>query len=320
MSEGADTAVASPEVIAWLLAADPAIRWQVYRDLLDVDADVVAAERARVATTGWGRELLARQDADGRWAGAYYNPKWTSTTYTLLLLHWLGLPPGHPDALRGVAALLDGAERFDGGLTFPDSTARYPEGCITSMVVLVAAVNGSTDPRVDESVRWLLGQQLPDGGWNCESIPTGSRHSSFHTSISALDALVAYRDGGGAIAVDEAISRGQEFFLDHRLYRSHRTGAVVDEAMTHFPFPSQWCFDVLRGLEHFRATGAPADPRLADAIDVVRSGRGPDGRWPGHPRHEGDVWFELEDGADGDASRWTTLRALRVLRWWDAAS
>lgn len=303
-------------VIAWLMAADPAIRWQVARDLLDADPDQVALERNRVATTGWGAEILARQDPDGRWSGGLYRPKWTGTTYTLLLLHWLGLPPGHAGALRGVDTLLNGAQWFDGGLTFADSTARHPEGCITAMVVLVGASLGSADPRLADAVQWLLDHQLPDGGWNCESVRTGSTHGSFHTSISTLDALVAYEESGGSVPVRSAITAGQDFFLRHRLYRSHRTSEVVSEAMTRFPFPPQWHFDVLRGLDHFRASGAAPDARLADAVDLLRRKCGADGRWPHYREHPGTAWFEMEGPGP---SRWTTLRALRVLRWWDRA-
>lgn len=304
------------ELLAWLMAADPAIRWQVARDLLGAAPDQVALERERVATTGWGAEILARQDPDGRWSGGLYRPKWTGTTYTLLLLHWLGLPPGKPAAIRGVEALLDGAQWFDGGLTFSDSTARYPEACITAMVVLVGASHGATDPRLDDAARWLLEHQLPDGGWNCESVRTGSTHGSFHTSISALDALSAYREAGGNLSADSAIATGQEFFLEHRLYRSHRTGEVVSEAMTRFPFPPQWHFDVLRGLDHFRGSGAAPDPRLEDAVGLLRRRRRADGRWPHYRGHPGAVWFEMEGPGP---SRWTTLRALRVLRWWEGA-
>lgn len=306
---------AADDVTDWLLEGDPAIRWQVLKDLLDADPDTVEAERSRVATTGWGAELLSRQDEDGRWSGRLYNPKWTSTTYTLLLLHWLGLPARHPAALRGNAALWEGAQITDGGLTFGDSTARYPEACITSMLVLLAASSGYEDSRVEDAVGWLLGQQLRDGGWNCESIPTGSRHSSFHTSISALDALLAYRGAGGRIAVEEPIARGQAFFLEHGLYRSHRTGTIVSGAMTRFPFPPQWRFDVMRGLEHFRAAGARRDERLADGVERVRRRRGDDGTWPYYRRYPGRVWFEMEGPGP---SRWATLRARRVLRWWEA--
>lgn len=232
------------EVVAWLLAGDPAIRWQTMRDLAGAPPEQVVAERSRVAVEGWGERLLAAQDADGQWAGALYSPKWTSTTYTMLLLHWLGLPSGHPQALAGCRRLWDGARFFDGGLTLA-KTIREPETCITGMLVLLASSFGFHDERLDPTVRWLLGEQLDDGGWNCESIRRGSRHGSFNTSITVLDALVAYANTGGPVPVVAAMDNGRRFFLDHSLYRSHRTGHVADGAFTRFPFPPQWHFDVL---------------------------------------------------------------------------
>ncbi len=302
------------DVTAWLLAGDPAIRWQVLADLLDAPRARVAAERTRVAAEGWGARLLAAQDADGRWAGGLYGPKWTSTTYTLLLLHRLGLPAGHPQAQRGCRVLWDGARHCHVGGLAQARGVRTPETCITAMFVLLAAGFGTVDERVDAAVAWLLGQQLDDGGWNCQSVRTGSRHGSFHTSISVLEALSEYRAGGGAIETAAAAAGGRAFFLDHRLYRSHRTGEVAHPAFTRFPFPPQWHFDVLRGLEHFRAAGAGRDERLADAVAVVARARRRDGRWPGHRGYPGRTWFRLEPPGP---SRWATLRARRVLRWWD---
>ncbi|MFZ0161221.1 MAG: hypothetical protein WAL50_19500 [Kineosporiaceae bacterium] len=303
------------DVLGWLLDSDPSIRWQTVRDLVGATGTEVASERARVAAEGWGAHLLAAQGEDGLWADALYSPKWTSTTYTLLLLHWLGLPPGHAQALAGCRRVWGEARVYGGGLTLA-KTVREPETCITAMLVLLAASFGLEEPRLDETVRWLLGQQLHDGGWNCESIRSGSRHGSFHTSVSALDALLVYQQSGGRVPVAEAMAEGRRFFLDHRLYRSHRTGAVVDPAFTRFPFPPQWHFDVLRGLEHFRAAGAPADERLSDAVDILRGARRRDGTWPVHRAHPGRTWFRMEPAGP---SRWATLRALRVLRWWDAA-
>lgn len=302
-----------PQVMEWLLDSDPSIRWQVLRDLVSAPRADVAAERDGVATTGWGRRLLSEQDADGRWTEGLYSPKWTSTTYTLLLLHWLGLPPGNAQALAGCRVLWDGASSWDGGLNLA-KTVREPEICITGMLALIALSFGYHDERVDETVRWLLSHQLADGGWNCDSVRRGSQHGSFHTSITVLDALNAYR---GALSVAEATSRGQEFFLRHQLYRSHRTGEVVDPTFTRFPFPPQWHFDVLRGLEHFASVRAPADERLADAVAVVRRRQLTDGRWPAHRAYAGRYWFAMEEPGP---SRWATLRCLRVLRWWDEQS
>ena len=304
----------SDVVLGWLLTGDPAVRWQVRRDLLDEPADVVAGERARVATEGWGARLLAEQSPDGTWSGGLYNPKWTSTTYTLLLLRQLGLPPG-PQTLVGCQRLLDGARWFDGGLTFAKSVPE-PEACITSMVISIAAAFEAVDERVAAAMAWLLDQQLTDGGWNCDSVRTGSTHGSFNTTILALEALSEWQtQGKGDRDTTLAAERGREFFLDHRLCRSHRTGELVNRSFTRLVFPPGWHHDLLRGLDHFQQAGAPIDGRLTDAIDVLRSRRRADGTWPAYTPHPGRYWFELE--TPGQASRINTLRALRVLRWWD---
>jgi hypothetical protein len=221
-----DAVAPEGDVLAWLLAGDPAIRWQVLRDLCDYTDEAVRAERERVADVGWGARLLALQGEDGRWAEALYSPKWTSTTYTLLLLHWLGLPTRHPQALRGCQQLWDGASYYDGGLNIA-KTIHQPEACITAMLTLIGSSFGLDDERIDAAVHWLLAQQLNDGGWNCETVRSGSQHGSFHTSISTLDALLEYQRAGGTVAVAAAMRRGREFFLDHRLWHSHRTGAEV---------------------------------------------------------------------------------------------
>ena len=302
--------------IRWLLDGDAAIRWQTERDLLDAPEDVVETTRALVATAGWGRDLLDRQDSDGTWAGGLYGPKWTSTNYTLLVLRRCGLDRDHAAARRGVERLWDGARYFDGGLTAA-VTIDLPEACITSMYLALAWYFGFEDPRVDEAERWLLANQLPDGGWNCRTVRFGDRHSSFHTSISALEALAELRRiDPGRTDVDAAMARGREFFLDHRLYRSHRDGSVVDPVFTRLSFPPRWHYDLLRGLDHVQATDAPRDDRYGDALDVLVGRRRKDGTWPVQHKHGGKVWFDME--RSGGPSRWNTLRALRVLRWADA--
>ena len=305
------------DVLGWLLDGDPSNRWQALRDLTDATAQEVAAERARIGAEGWGARLLALQDADGTWGGGLYSPKWTSTTYTLLLLAWLGLAPGDDRALAGCRRLWAAARVYGGGLTLATST-REPETCMTGMLVRLAAGFGHDDPRLEATVRWLLAEQLEDGGWNCESIRSGSTHGSFHTSITVLEALHAIAAtpvGAGLRAeIEGAASRGREFFLVHRLYRSHRTGDVADPALLRWRFPPQWHFDVLRGLDDFRAAGAPGDERLRDALDLVRRACRADGRWSHRSPYPGRMWFTLE--ARG-ASRWHTLRAVRVLRRYD---
>ncbi|HEY2016388.1 MAG TPA: hypothetical protein VGH38_22945 [Bryobacteraceae bacterium] len=304
-------------ILESLLEGDPAIRWQTLRDLKGAPERTVLREQRRVAQEGWGGRLLELQDPDGRWAGGIYSPKWTSTTYTMVLLRQLGLPSGHPQALRACRVLLDTGFWEDGGINFNPDRRKTSETCVSSMVLSVVSRFAFDDPRVDRLADHVLAQQMPDGGWNCRAMPGygGATHGSFHTTISALEALLDYqrfRPRRSGLARD-AQARGREFLLAHRLYKSHRTGAVVKSVMTRFSFPPRWHYDVLRGLDYFRDSEAPPDERLADAIALLESRRRPDGFWPIQNRHAGKVFFEMEQV--GKPSRWNTLRALRVLRW-----
>lgn len=290
---------------SWLLEGDPAIRWRVRAHLDGAPDEQVAAERVRVAQLGWGARLLDLQDANGTWSGALYSPKWVSTTYTLLHLMWLGLPAGHPAAHRGLDRLWEWRDRW-----------REPETCIQSMLIRLTAVFDYPSAGLDPLVGDLLAQQQDDGGWNCQTRTDRAKHSSFHTSVQALEALTAYQRAGGATDVQDGLRGGLEFFGRHRLYLSHRTGEVAIPASTRFPAFPEWHFDVLRGLELFAAADM-VDPRLADAVALVRSRRRADGRWHTYAPYAGRHWFQLEESGP---SRWTTVRARAVLRWWDTSS
>ncbi|OZG29545.1 hypothetical protein BH683_008885 [Williamsia sp. 1138] len=301
------------EIVQWLtVESDPAIRWQVTSDLVPGRLADAERERSNIAHRGWGRQLLAAQDESGLWAGALYSPKWTSTTYTLLLLQRLGLPAGNSQALLGCRQLWTGARFVGGGLTF-SKTVPTAEICMTGMLVSLTSYFGYGDDRLDATVQWLLDNQFDDGGWNCESLRTGSRHGSFNTSIVVLESLLTYRSTTGQVPVDDALHRGREFFLSHRLFKSHRTGAIIDPAFTRFPFPPQWHFDVVRGLEFFRLSGAEPDERLSDAVAVVSAARSMDGTWRHYRPYPGRYWMTMEMAGP---SKWNTLRCLRVLEWW----
>jgi len=304
--------MAGDQVIDWLLGGDAAIRWQTLRDLAGSAARVWGDEQRKVATTGWGARLLGLQDADGRWAGGIYTPKWTSTTYTLLLLRDLGLAPGHAGALRGCRRLLDEGFWSDGGINFFPRQRRASETCITAMTLSVARRLGLGDSRLEGLAAHLLKAQMPDGGWNCRAAAGygGATHGSFHTTISALEALVGWPGG------EAASTRGEEFLLVHRLFRSHRTGRIAKSDFTRLHFPPRWHYDVLRGLDYFRAVNARYDARMEDALGLVRSRRQADGMWRAVKGYPGKVFFEMEEL--GQPSRWNTLRALRVLRWADS--
>jgi hypothetical protein len=302
-------------IITWLLEGDPAIRWQVHADLLESGAEVVEQERARIAEEGWGAALLAKQTPDGRWGNGLYSPKWTSTTYTLLLLRDLGLMSGNQQALAGCRLLLDQGLYDDGGINFWKSY-RHSETCVTSMVLSILAYFKLPDERVSRLVEHLLEQQMPDGGWNCRRI-RGAVHSSFNTTILALEGLWHFARTHPAFAseINEAEARGREFLLQHRLYRSDKTGNIVNTAFTRFAYPTRWHHDVLRALDYWQVSRSMRDERLQDGIDLVYKKRETDGRWVLQYRYSGKTFFEME--RVGKPSRWNTLRALRVLKWWE---
>lgn len=318
--------------LAWLLAGDPAIRWQARRDLTDGAPGVVAREQRKVAKEGWGARLLARQDPEGTWARGLYTPKWTSTTYTMLLLRDLGLPPSHRQAKTACGLLLDNGMRRDGGITYdwtesPRTRLVKPgrsgakggrsETCITGMVLSILSYFRYDDDRLETIADHLLKQQMPDGGWNCRR-PYGATHASLHTTISVLEGLKLYEQYRvrKVREVRAAQHRGREFLLAHRLFRSHRTGQIIHPVFLRPAFPPRWHYDVLRALDYFQAVQAPRDERLAEAVTLLRRKRRPDGRWNlEHGFSRGSVFFEME--RLGKPSRWNTLRALRVLRWWE---
>ena len=310
-------------VIQWLLDSDPSIRWQAMRDLIGAPAEEVAAERARVATEGAGARLLALQGADGSWAGAAWNRGWDSTMHVLSLLRELGLDPASDQARRAVGLVCDrvtwqgcGPQECDGNAFFQGEV----EPCINGQVAASGAYFGQDVQRI---VDRLLGEQLPDGGWNCEAA-NGSTRSSFNTTICVLEALLEYGlAGGSSPEVAGARLRGQEYLLERRLFRRRSTGEVIERdrkggaAWTRFAFPTWWHYDVLRGLEYLRRADATPDERVAEAIELVESKRDGDGRWPLEIQYPGKMPVETDEG-EGRPSRWNTLRALRVLDWYSA--
>ena len=305
-------------VLDWLLDSDPAIRWQVQRDLVYASAAVVAAERAKVATEGWGARLLALQGDDGQWAGGACFPAegwrrheghgqpWTSTLPTLQLLHDFGIDPDDVRVRRAIAQVRDHARWEHAGQPFFSGEV---EPCINGRAVMLGTYFGQN---MDVVVARLIGEQLEDGGWNCEA-ENGSIRSSFATTINVLEGLLAHeRATGGSAESIGARRRGEEYLLERRLMRRKSTGEVVNPAWLEFSFPVRWHYDVLRALEYFRLAADAPDPRLDQALALVRSKRQPNGTWLLENTHRGAVHFALEEG-DGKPSRWNTLRALRVL-------
>ncbi|MFZ0216288.1 MAG: hypothetical protein WAM30_10160 [Candidatus Dormiibacterota bacterium] len=327
------------DVVEWLLDSDPAIRWQVLRDLTEAPEEHVAVERARVAGEGWGARLLALQRHDGHWdrglpasaSAAAENwweslpserrgtlfPEWTSTTWSLTLLRAFGLNPASAGARHAVRLVREHCRWEHAGEPF---FAGEVEPCINGRTVAIGAYFGED---VRDIVDRLLGEQMSDGGWNCEQ-ENGSTRGSFHTTIDVLEGLLEYeRAAGSPPEVSAARQRGDEYLRERRMLRRRSTGEVIDHdrktrlpaTWTQFSFPTFWHYDVLRGLDYLRAAGARPDERVAEAIGLVESKRDADGRWPLENPHPGRLHFAMDEG-EGRPSRWNTLRALRVLRWY----
>jgi len=297
-------------VIDWLLDSDPAIRWQVMRDLLDVPADEIAAERALVASEGWGARFLDAQREDGTWGGGANFPEWTGTKPTLAVLRLLG-PVATDTRVSHAIDLVREHVRWEyDDLPFFDGEV---EPCINGSTVGIGAAFGQD---VSGIVDRLLTEPMADGGWNCEQ-ENGSIRGSADSTINVLEGLLAYERATGASPEVTAARRGGEaFLLDRRLLRRLSTGELMDEDFTRLHFPTRWHYDVLRALDYLRDAGIQPDERVDEAIELVRSKRDTEGRWPLEASYSGEVFFEMEDG-DGRPSRWTTLLAMRVLRWYD---
>ncbi|MBB6250024.1 squalene cyclase [Nitrospirillum iridis] len=314
-------------VIDWLLQTDPAIRWQVMRDLLDAPESEWAAERAKVETEGWGARLLACQDADGQWAGGAFFPAdftplewhqhgqpWTATCFSLSQLREFGLDPASDRARRTVAQVGAHSRWDEGGQPFWQGEV---EECINGRTVADGAYFGVD---VAPLVERLVGERQGDGGWNCERA-SGSACSSFATTLNVLEGLLEYeRASGGTAASRGARRTGEEYLLARHLFRRLSTGGAADARFLDLLHPNRWRYDILRALDYFRAaarlTGARPDPRLAEAIGLLRAKRREDGTWPLDWALRGRVWFDVNEGP-GKPSPWVTLRALRVLKWWD---
>ena len=298
-------------VIEWLLDSDPSIRWQVMRDLTDTPAEIVAAERSRVASDGWGPRLLDQQRPDGNWGDGVATPLWWSNMYTLVFLRDLGLDPASARARKAISLV---CENVTWGPEFGDSPffEGEVEPCINGRVVALGAYFGE---RSDRLVDRLLSEQLMDGGWNCEA-ERGSVHSSFHTTICVLEGLLAFEKAFGATSsVTDARKRAQEYLLERRLLRRLSTGEIIEPAWTQFAFPTLWHYDVLRALDYLRTAGVKPDVRVEEAIAIVLERRQDSGRWLLDVRHRNTLHEEMA-GTVGEPNRWNTLRARRVLDWY----
>jgi len=299
------------KTIQWLLEGDVSIQYQVHRDLFGSEQNAL---RQRIAEEGWGAEFLSRRLENGHWGRGFYQPKWTSTHYTLLDLKNLGISQDNPEARQTVHMILKNEKGQDGGIN-PSRTIRNSDVCVNGMVLNYASYFDVHEGELTSIVDFLISQHMKDGGFNCHSNRYGAVHSSLHTTMSVAEGILEYSKNGYNYRIRElqkAEHGCREFILQHRLFKSDRTGEIIDRKMLMLSYPSRWRYDLLRALDYFQFAAVDYDRRMDDAVAVLLKKRRDDGTWPLHARHPGQTHFDMEK--TGEPSRWNTLRALRVLK------
>lgn len=299
------------QLVKWLLEGDVSIQYQVHRDLLNSEKPDL---RERIAAEGWGARFLSFRKEEGHWGDRFYQPKWISTHYTILDLKNLGISPDNQHIRGSIAQVIQSLKAPDGGI-LPIGAERKSDLCVNGMFLNYASYFLSEEEGLKSIVDLLLQQHMNDGGFNCESNRREARHSSLHTTISVVEGILEYARNGYRYRLEallEAEESSREFLLRHRLFRSDRTGDIIDKKMLMLSYPSRWKYDILRALDYFQFAGVNYDPRMRDAIDLLKQKRRQDGKWPVQAKHPGQTHFDMEK--TGASSRWNTLRALRVLK------
>jgi hypothetical protein len=301
------------EIISWLLEGDVSIQYQVHRDLLGAERSDL---QERIASEGWGLRFLECQHADGHWGRKFYQPKWTSTHYTLLDLKHLNIEPT-ASISNAIQWVLENEKGPDGGIN-PSKTLGQSDVCINGMVLNYACYFQADEAHLASVVDFLLSEKMADGGFNCQSNRKGATHSSLHTTLSVLEGILEYERNGYTYRLDElrrAQVNSQAFILLHHLFLSDRTGAVINPAFLRLHYPCRWYYDILRALDYFRLAQIQYDPRMEEALQVILAKRTRAGLWKLAGHYAGATHFDMEQA--GKPSRWNTLRAMRVLGWFD---
>ncbi len=299
------------QLIDWLLEGDVSIQYQVHRDLLATEKPHL---RDRIATEGWGAQFLSFRKKEGHWGQRFYQPKWISTHYTVLDLKNLAISPNNREIRQSISQVIQNLQGPDGGI-FPIGAERKSDVCVNGMFLNYAAYFRTEEDNLKSIVDFLLSEHMKDGGFNCDSNGKGAIHSSVHSTISVLEGILEYAKNGYRHRLQElqqAADKSRTFLLQHRLFRSDRTGNIIDKKMLMLSFPSRWKYDILRALDYFQFAGIIYDPRMQDALDILMKKRRKDNKWPVQAKHPGQTHFDMEK--TGGPSRWNTLRAMRVLK------
>jgi len=302
-------------IIHWLLEGDVSVQYQVQRDLLGIERPEL---QERIATEGWGARYLKARKANGHWGRGFYQVKWISSHYSILDLKHLNIAPTQPEVRETIAIILREQKSEDGGIN-PSRQIKESDVCINGMFLNYACYFGIDEAHLHSIIDFIISEQMPDGGFNCESTRFKPVHSSLHTTISILEGIQEYVTNGYCYRrpeLDRVAAEAREFILQHRLYLSDRTGEIIDKRFLMLSYPSRWRYDILRALDYFQAANIPCDERMQPALDILNRKRRSDGTWPVQAKHPGKIHFEMDQ--TGGPSRWNTLRALRVLKQYGA--
>jgi hypothetical protein len=308
--KNSQNAIDKDQLLAWLLEGDVSIQYQVHRDLLATEKPTL---RDRIATEGWGARFLSFRKKEGHWGQRFYQPKWISTHYTILDLKNLAISPSNKEIRQSLLQIIQTLKGPDGGI-FPIGAEKKSDVCVNGMFLNYAAYFGTDEDDLTSIVDFILSEHMIDGGFNCESNGKGAMHSSVHSTISVLEGILEYARNGNRYRLKElqdSADKGRTFLLQHKLFRSDRTGKIIDKKMLMLSYPSRWRYDILRALDYFQFAGINYDPRMQDALDILKKKRRKDNKWPVQAKHPGQTHFEMEK--TGGPSRWNTLRAMRVL-------
>ncbi len=301
------------DIIHWLLEGDVSIQYQTYRDLLNQN---IPELRNRIHKEGFGKSLLDLQSSNGHWGGGYYHYKWINTHYTLLELRRLNIIT-QPSIMDVINDILLVNKTDDGGIMSNPKVWKFSDVCMNGMNLNSMCYFSVDENKLVSVIDFIVLQQLQDGGFNCayNYAKYGAKHSSLHSTISMIEGFNSYINHGYTYRLQEIKKLRDdsiEFILMHRLFKSDRTGEIINKKFTMLSYPPRWRYDILRALEAFREASIEYDERMQDAFDVILSKRFKNGTWPVQNKHPGKVHFEMEQ--IGKPSRWNTLRVLRVLK------
>jgi len=302
------------EIINWLLEGDVSIQYQVHRDLLDSGRNKL---QHQIENTGWGAKFLSKRNSSGHWGIKFYQPKWTSSHYTLLDLRNLCISPDIPVIKDSINLILSNLKGQDGGI-LPIGQDQKCDVCLNGMFLNYASYFKMAEKKLQSIIDFILAQRMSDGGFNCRFNRFGAKHSSLHSTLSVLEGITEYEYNGFKHRLSELIKTKKssvEFILGHRLFKSDKTGEIIDKKMIKLSYPSRWRYDILRALDYFRYAKVNYDERMHDAIEVLVKKRTADNIWKLQTNHPGQFHFHMEQV--GKPSRWNTLRALRVLKYFN---